>query len=69
MRTLVLKGWKLDQICIDHYRMFNEYVAHNFGKHFFLNLKGIARADILLDKAKTHSGRGEIYLPLCPHFF
>ena len=32
---LLSKGWKLDQICIDHYRMFNEYVANNFGQHFF----------------------------------
>ena len=23
----------------------------------------------MLNDAKTHSGRGEIYLPLCPHFF
>ena len=23
----------------------------------------------MLDKTKTHSARGEIYLPLCPHFF
>ena len=40
------KGWKLDQICIDHYRMLNEYVASNFGKHSFVSLEGITHRDI-----------------------
>ena len=33
--TLIFNEWKIDQICIDHYRMLNEYVAKNFGERFF----------------------------------
>ena len=34
-----------------------------------LNLKYIARRDILLESAQTSSSRAEIYLPFCPHVF
>ena len=31
LNRLRSKGLRLDQICIDHYRMLNEYFANNFG--------------------------------------
>ena len=67
--NLLDSGWKFDQIYVDHYRMFGPYVSDCFGLRFFTNLKWIARMDVLLDNCLTSSGRGEIYLPFCPHFF
>ena len=49
--------------------MFGPYVAQHFGKQFFTNLKSIARMGVLLEECQTSTGRAEIYLPFCPHFF
>ena len=35
VHRLISRGWNVDQICIDHYSMENEYVAEHFGDHFF----------------------------------
>ena len=69
VRNLHDSGCKFDQIYVDHYRMHGPYIANSFGKQFFTNLKYIARNGLLLENAKTSSGRAEIYLPYCPHFF
>lgn len=49
--------------------MHGPYIVHSFDEGFFLNLKHIAKRGILLESAQTSSGRAEIYLPFCPHFF
>ena len=69
VQNLYDSSWQFDQIYVDHYRMFGPYIANSFTKQFFTNLKWIARMGLLKVNCKTLSGRGEIYLPFCPHFF
>ena len=61
------KGWNLDVLYVDHYRMPNAYVCDSFPKQFFINIKLLAKEDVLMNNAMTMSGRSEIYLPSCPH--
>ena len=49
--------------------MPNAYVCDSFPKQFFINLKLLAKEDILITNAMTTSGRAEIHLPFCPHLF
>ena len=35
---IIEKGWKIDEICMDHYRMMDSYSSSKLGKSFFENL-------------------------------
>ena len=66
---IIEKGWKIDEICLDHYRMMDSYSSTKLGRLFFENLKTLAKMKLLNVPAKTISGLPEIYLPFQPHFF
>ena len=67
--SLRRKKWDLDFLYFDHYRMPNAYICNSFSKQFFVNLKLLAKEDILVNNTMTNSGRAEIHLPFCPHLF
>ncbi len=62
--------WKIDKICFDNYRMIPAYVADNFGRQFFENLKKMAEEHILSDYVQDDLlNHGTVYLPFNDHFF
>ena len=63
-------NWKIDKICFDNYRMIPAYIADNFGRNFFDNIKKMAELNILGDYVEENGlNHGTIYLPFNDHFF